>query len=65
MKVRIDQSRCATSGCCAMNAPEIFDQNEDDGTITVLIPVPGPELHAKAREAAQLCPTQAVIIEEA
>ena len=36
MKVTVDQDICASSGNCVMNAPEIFDQRDDDGVVVLL-----------------------------
>ena len=62
--VRVDEHRCIGAGQCVLRAPKIFDQR-DDGIVVLLDPKPPPELHAAAREAADLCPAEAIRIEEA
>jgi len=47
-----------------MNAAEVFDQNDDDGVVVLLIPEPSPELADGARKAAAACPAMAISIEE-
>lgn len=42
MKVTVDQDVCASSGNCVMNAPELFDQRDDDGVVVLLNPSPSP-----------------------
>jgi ferredoxin len=41
---------------CALTAPEVFDQSEDDGTVVVLDAEPPPEQEAAVVRAAALCP---------
>jgi ferredoxin len=60
MKIQIDRERCRGAGQCALNAPELFDQSEDDGTVIVLNEEPPPELQASARLAAALCPNSVI-----
>ena len=63
-KVVVDQDRCIGAGHCVMRAPLIFDQRED-GIVILLDAAPPAELLAAARKAADLCPAEAIIIEEA
>jgi len=60
MKVVVDQSRCVGAGQCVLVAPEVFDQREDDGIVLLLQDDPAEELHARVKEAAQLCPALAI-----
>jgi ferredoxin len=64
VKVTVDQGKCVSSGMCVMNAAEVFDQNDDDGVVVLLIPEPGPELAEETRKAAAACPALAIHIEE-
>ncbi|MCV7441671.1 ferredoxin [Mycobacterium paraense] len=64
MKVTVDQNICASSGNCVMNAPEVFDQRDDDGVVVLLNPHPTPEQADDARRAAAACPALAIHIEE-
>ncbi|ORW26917.1 ferredoxin [Mycobacterium paraense] len=64
MKVTVDQNICASSGNCVMNAPEVFDQRDDDGVVVLLNPHPTPEQADGARRAAAACPALAIYIEE-
>lgn len=64
MKVTVDQDICASSGNCVMNAPEVFDQREDDGVVVLLNPHPTPGQADGARRAAAACPALAIHIEE-
>ncbi|MGM1059331.1 ferredoxin [Saccharothrix sp. Mg75] len=60
MRVEVDPDRCAGSGMCALTDPDVFDQDESDGTVVLLEPTPTGPHEATAREAAQLCPASAI-----
>ncbi|GGZ86990.1 ferredoxin [Streptomyces bluensis] len=62
MKIRIDHDRCRGAGQCTLTAPELFDQSDDDGTVVLLNEQPPPELQARARLAASLCPNSVIHI---
>jgi ferredoxin len=64
MKVTVDQNICASSGNCVMNAPEVFDQRDDDGVVVLLNENPPPEHAEGTRRAAAACPALAIQIEE-
>ena len=56
MKIEIDPSRCCAAGLCAAVAPEVFDQDDTDGTVVLLDSTPSDELGAAVLEAAATCP---------
>jgi ferredoxin len=60
---RVDEEKCIGAGQCVLRAPRIFDQR-DDGIVILVDATPPPELHAAARQAADLCPAEAITIEE-
>ena len=64
MKVTVNQDVCASSGNCVMNAPEVFDQRDEDGVVVLLNPHPTSEQAEGARRAAAACPAQAIHLEE-
>ncbi|MEU1185641.1 ferredoxin [Streptomyces sp. NPDC005820] len=49
---------------CVLVAPEVFDQRDEDGIVVLLEPEPAAEQQAVVREAAQVCPAAAILIEE-
>ena len=63
MRIVVDVERCRGAGLCALTAPEVFDQDEDDGTVVVLSDEPPQELHHAVGMAAQLCPNSVIRLE--
>lgn len=64
LHVVVDQEKCCGAGQCAMVAPEVFDQNDDDGTVVLLEADPGEDQRGLVNEAAQVCPAAAITLEE-
>ncbi|MFI1760684.1 ferredoxin [Streptomyces sp. NPDC020800] len=64
MKVIVDQNKCVASGQCVLTAPEVFDQREEDGIVVLLAENPPERLADDVRQAAALCPAQAIWVEE-
>ncbi|ATA27762.1 ferredoxin [Mycobacterium lepraemurium] len=60
----VDQDVCASSGNCVVNAPEGFDQRDDDGVVVLLNPNPTAEQAQGAWRAAAACPSLAIRVEE-
>jgi ferredoxin len=63
MKVSVDFDMCASTGGCMQICPEVFEVR-NDGYLYILQDEPGEELHDKVREAADLCPTAAIQLED-
>jgi ferredoxin len=62
MRVTADTGVCVSAGQCALAAPVVFEQGDDDGLVTVLLPDPPEELRGPAAEAVRLCPSGALAI---
>ncbi|KIZ14871.1 ferredoxin [Streptomyces natalensis] len=63
MRLSTDRARCCSSGMCVITAPEVFDQDDEDGRVLLLDPTPSPALHEAVRQAIEVCPC-GVITEE-
>lgn len=63
MKVTVDYDICASTGSCMQVCPEVFEVRRD-GFLYVLQEEPPAELHVSVREAADMCPTAAISLEE-
>ena len=62
MKVTVDYEVCASTGTCVQVCPEVFEIRAD-GFLYLLIEGDVPaELHKKAIEAEDLCPTGAITL---
>lgn len=60
MRVRADRTVCVGAGMCALTAPEVFDQDDEDGRVVLLTPEPSPDLREAVAEAVELCPSGAL-----
>ena len=63
MKVIVDFDVCMSNAQCVLAAPDVFEVRED-GMLYVLQEEPPESLRAHVENAARLCPTQAITIEE-
>lgn len=63
VEVTVDRSRCISAGQCVSVAPDVFDQ-DDESVSVVLDPTPPAGLTEDVREAAELCPSQAISVTE-
>ncbi|MEU9603419.1 (4Fe-4S)-binding protein [Streptomyces sp. NPDC048057] len=60
MKLTADREVCVGAGMCALTAPGVFDQDEEEGLVTQLIAEPvGADAEA-AEEAIRACPSGAL-----
>lgn len=61
MKLTVDWNLCDGNGNCTVEAPEVFQLNDDD-ELDVLIEEPGEDLRPKVEMAAASCPKRAIAI---
>jgi ferredoxin len=59
--IEIDFDRCRGAGVCVLRAPEVFDQNQTDGTVVVLDEHPGDD-QSDAVDRAAMCPASAITV---
>ncbi|GAA4554497.1 ferredoxin [Pseudonocardia xishanensis] len=64
MKITASADRCIAAGNCALIAPEVFDQSDEDGTVAVLDDSPPVEAHDTVRQAAAACPAAVIHIDD-
>ncbi|MFF4173895.1 ferredoxin [Streptomyces sp. NPDC001744] len=60
----VDRERCIGAGMCVMTAPEVFDQDPDDGLVLLLRAEPPVVHRAAVRMAAGVCPAGAITLHE-
>ena len=63
MRLKVDAERCIGSGQCVMIASEVFDQDEDDGTVVVLVGEVAREQEDDVRAAIASCPARVIRID--
>ncbi|PZG38159.1 ferredoxin [Spongiactinospora gelatinilytica] len=57
MRIELDVERCIGAGMCALTASDLFDQDEDEGTVVLLAQPATPAQERAARQAADRCPS--------
>ena len=60
MNLEVHRDTCAGTGSCVFAAPQVFDQDPDDGRVVLLDPNPAPHLADRVREAVEVCPVAAI-----
>ncbi|MEU0935237.1 MULTISPECIES: ferredoxin [unclassified Embleya] len=63
MKIVVDFDKCKSNALCMAEAPEVFEVR-DDNFLYILNENPGRELRSQVEEAARVCPTRAISIQE-
>jgi ferredoxin len=64
MRVLADLDTCIGAGVCVLTAPDVFDQDSEDGLVRILVDLIPPEDERDIREAVELCPSAALSIED-
>lgn len=62
MRVNVDLQLCEYHGQCAIASPHLFELREAD--VLVWDPEPSEDMRADVEAAIDVCPTQAISIEE-
>jgi len=62
MRVIVDRSTCTGCGLCPEICPEVFELDNDNLAVVKVDPVPA-DLEAKAKEASDSCPVNAISVE--
>ena len=63
IKVVVDFDLCQSNATCMAVEPTVFEVR-DDGFLYILQENPAEELRPKVEEAARLCPTGAITIQD-
>ncbi len=64
MRITADREKCVGAAQCVLSDPEVFDQNDEDGRVELLLDQPGPDRIDEVRRAVDLCPSQALRLRE-
>ena len=63
MRLSVDRGRCLRSGQCTYLHPDLFKEDEEGYPVVLVDPIP-PEMEDEARDAEEICPSMAIVIEE-
>ncbi len=63
MRVTVDRDLCIGDGSCVEVCPEVFELRDDGLAYVILDDVP-ENLREKVEEAIEVCPVEAIKIEE-
>jgi ferredoxin len=63
MKIVVNRTKCLRSGQCTYLHPKLLKEGPDGYPVVLLDPVPG-DLEAEAEDAADICPSGAIDLEE-
>ncbi|MFF6907066.1 ferredoxin [Streptomyces sp. NPDC012389] len=64
MRVIVDKERCVAAGACVITSPAVFDQDDEDGKVVLLIGTPDEKLRDEVVESVNVCPVAALSIAE-
>ncbi|HZE39727.1 MAG TPA: ferredoxin, partial [Stackebrandtia sp.] len=64
MKIKADREVCIGAGMCVLTAPDLFDQDDEEGRVLVKHVEPASDQEGSAREAVSLCPSGALSLDE-
>jgi ferredoxin len=64
MRIIVDTEKCVAAGQCVIEAPEVFDQRDEDGVVILLNESPAEDQLEAVRRAAELCPALAIVVVE-
>jgi ferredoxin len=63
MKVTVDVLRCDAHGICVNVCPEVFDLDDEDDVVRVLVENPGESVRESVSAAARGCPKAAITVD--
>ncbi len=64
MRIITDTDRCVGAGQCVLTEPDVFDQDEQEGTVLLLTERTTEQNLDAVRTAVDVCPAQALSLEQ-
>lgn len=64
MRIITDTDRCVGAGQCVLTEPDVFDQDEEEGTVLLLTERTTEQTLEAVRTAVDVCPAQALSLEQ-
>ncbi|REF00789.1 ferredoxin [Thermomonospora umbrina] len=62
IRLSADRDACRGAGQCAFHAPDLFDQDEEEGLVVLLHDEPADDRLPSARRAVAACPNRAITL---
>ena len=63
MRITIDLENCKGYACCMMEAPNLFDVDDDTGKAVLLVEHPTEQQRDEAERAVRSCPANVITLE--
>jgi len=63
MRIVVDYEKCLGYGNCVLAAPEVFDIDDTEGVVSLLIENPGESRRESVERAISSCPTKALSLD--
>lgn len=64
MRITIDLENCKGYACCMMEAPNLFDVDDDSGKAVLLVEHPTEAQREEAERGVRSCPANVITLEE-
>ena len=64
MRIVADSGRCVGAGQCVLTEPEVFDQDQTEGTVVLRTEQVSDDNVDRVREAVHICPSQALSLSD-
>lgn len=64
MRIVVDPNRCEGQAVCVGLAPKVFELDDDDEVVRVVVDEVPEDVEKRARKAVEKCPMAALRIEE-
>ncbi len=64
IRVSVDLDGCMGYACCMMEAPNVFDIDDESGKAVLLVENPPEELRDDVERGARSCPARVIAVEE-
>ncbi|MEK7449198.1 MAG: ferredoxin [Planctomycetota bacterium] len=61
MKATVEADKCSSCGLCVETCPDVFEMDNDD-IAKVKVDVVPPNCESCTKEAAENCPTEAIVV---
>ncbi len=64
MRVKVDLKKCTKSGECYYNHPSLFKVDDEGFPVIQMDPLVGEDMEIEAQQASEVCPVEAITVED-